>query len=402
MERLVLKVAVLAALTGCLYFAQVDGRNELPPPGPQTFLTPQVPMQSSPPRIEVVFALDTTGSMSGLIHAAKEKIWAIANTLASTEPAPIIKIGLVGYRDRGDAYVTKRTNLTDDLDSIYSKLIAFRADGGGDGPESVNQALHEAVTAFQWSKDDETYRVIFLVGDYPPHMNYHDDVKYPETCKLAAEAGIAINTIQCGAHGATTPIWQDIARRAEGRYFNVEQSGSAILASTPFDAKLAEAARELDKTRIFYGSDEAQAAQRKREKTAGRIYEKASVTAQASRAAFNAGEAGTRNFLGSGNELVDDVANGRARVEDLKKEELPEKMRKMSARERREFVAHNAAKRKGIQERIKKLAARRQAHIENEVRKAGTEKKSLDSKMFDCVKKQAGKKKIIYKGGPSY
>ena len=29
-------------------------------------------------RVDVVFVLDTTGSMSGLIQAAKEKIWSIA------------------------------------------------------------------------------------------------------------------------------------------------------------------------------------------------------------------------------------------------------------------------------------------------------------------------------------
>lgn len=35
------------------------------------------------PAVEVVFVLDTTGSMGGLIAAAKEKIWSIANTLAT-------------------------------------------------------------------------------------------------------------------------------------------------------------------------------------------------------------------------------------------------------------------------------------------------------------------------------
>ncbi len=58
------------------------------------------------PKIELVFALDTTGSMSGLINAAKDKIWSIANTMATADPAPEIKIGIVGYRDRGDSYVT--------------------------------------------------------------------------------------------------------------------------------------------------------------------------------------------------------------------------------------------------------------------------------------------------------
>ena len=92
------------------------------------------------PKIEVVFVLDTTGSMSGLINAAKEKIWSIAGTMAQASTAPQIKMGLVAYRDRGDAYITKSIDLSDDLDSMYSKLMDFRANGGGDGPET-NEAV---------------------------------------------------------------------------------------------------------------------------------------------------------------------------------------------------------------------------------------------------------------------
>src|SRR5438552_5102923 len=57
------------------------------------------------PRIEVCFVLDTTGSMGGLIEGAKQKIWSIANEMISAKPAPELKLGLIGYRDRGDEYV---------------------------------------------------------------------------------------------------------------------------------------------------------------------------------------------------------------------------------------------------------------------------------------------------------
>src|SRR6516165_795386 len=67
------------------------------------------------PRVEVVFCLDTTGSMGGLIQGAKDKIWSISNQIAGGKPAPDLKIGLVAYRDRGDAYITKVIDLTDDL-----------------------------------------------------------------------------------------------------------------------------------------------------------------------------------------------------------------------------------------------------------------------------------------------
>src|SRR5713101_6100560 len=83
------------------------------------------------PEVEVVFCLDTTGSMSGLIDAAKKKIWAISNQIVSGTPTPKVKVGLLAYRDRGDEYITKIVPLTDDLDAIHSQLMSFRAAGGG-------------------------------------------------------------------------------------------------------------------------------------------------------------------------------------------------------------------------------------------------------------------------------
>ncbi len=40
------------------------------------------------PKVEVVFVLDTTGSMGGLIQGAKEKVWSIAKHIASGKPTP--------------------------------------------------------------------------------------------------------------------------------------------------------------------------------------------------------------------------------------------------------------------------------------------------------------------------
>ena len=93
----------------------------------------------------MVFVLDTTGSMSGLIQGAKDKIWSIANHIVSGKPTPDVKIGLVAYRDRGDAYVTKKHGLTGDLDAVFENLNAFRADGGGDTPEHVAKGLSDAI-----------------------------------------------------------------------------------------------------------------------------------------------------------------------------------------------------------------------------------------------------------------
>src|SRR5436853_1967804 len=143
------------------------------------------PPNEKKPRIEVCFVLDTTGSMTGLIEGAKQKIWSIANEMASAKPTPEIRLGLVAYRDRGDEYVTKVFDLTNDIDAIYGHLQSFRAAGGGDTPESVNEALDDAVRKMSWSQDQRVLKIIFLVGDAPPHMDYADGPKYPQVCREA-------------------------------------------------------------------------------------------------------------------------------------------------------------------------------------------------------------------------
>src|SRR5262245_47718174 len=93
------------------------------------------------PIVEVAFVLDTTGSMGPLIEGAKRKIWSIATAIVDANPAAEIRMGLVAYRDIGDEYVTKIFNLTTDIQDLYANLLELKARGGGDWPESVNEAL---------------------------------------------------------------------------------------------------------------------------------------------------------------------------------------------------------------------------------------------------------------------
>ena len=207
---------------------------------------------------EVVFVLDTTGSMTGLIEGAKQKIWSIAGGIIQKTGGKV-RIGLIPYRDRGDAYVTRIFPLTNNLDQVYSDLQGFQAVGGGDMPESVNQALYEAVSNIQWSDSKRVMRTIFLVGDCPPHMDYKDDVKYPESCAVAVVKNIVVNTVQCGNQPNTEPIWRDIAKLTNGGYSQIGQSGNMRMVKTPFDDEIQKVNIEVSKTVLPYGSISAQA-----------------------------------------------------------------------------------------------------------------------------------------------
>jgi uncharacterized protein YegL len=352
-------------------------------------------------RVEVVFVLDTTGSMGGLISAAKEKIWSIASTLAQAQQAPEISMGLVAYRDRGDAYVTHVVDLDKDLDSMYAKLMDFQADGGGDGPEGVNAALADAIDKMSWSQNSSTYKVVFLVGDAPPHMDYQDDKQYPEVLAAAAAKGIVVNTIQCGSLADTVAPWQQIAALGHGRYFTVEQAGGAVAVETPFDAKIATLAAELDGTRLYYGTEAQRSSMAAKVDATTRLHESASVAAQARRGAFNASAAGAGNLLGD-RELVDDVASGRVDVATVPAAQMPAPLVGLPREEQEAVLKQSAQKRQTLQQEIAKLAQERDAYIEDKVEAAGGAKDSLDQQIYDAVREQAAPVGLQYEGGPKF
>ncbi|MFW2440400.1 MAG: vWA domain-containing protein [Arenicellales bacterium] len=346
-------------------------------------------------RIDVVFVLDTTGSMSGLIQAAKEKIWSIATTMASANSAPEIRVGLVAYRDRGDAYVTKTIDLSSDLDTVYATLMDFQAKGGGDGPESVNQALNDAVEGMSWSQDKQAYKVVFLVGDASPHMDYQDDVKYPVSLAAAREKNIVINTIQAGSSSSTTKDWQQIAQLGHGQYFQVGQSGNAVAIASPFDEEIAKLSKKLDDTRLYYGNEEEKARQVKKIESTDKLHASASVETRARRATFNASKSGSVNFLGEG-ELVDDIGSGRVDLSSIKKDELPKSLQALAPAAQKAMVSEMAERRNELQSGIRQLAEKRTKYLKKKVKDSGGAKDSLDEKVYSAIREQAGKLGMTY------
>jgi Mg-chelatase subunit ChlD len=377
-----------------LYYPQLFAKPGAAQPPVNHHITAQKP------KVDVVFVLDTTGSMSGLIQTAKDKIWSIATTMASAQPTPEIRIGLVAYRDRGDQYVTKRIDLSDDLDSVYAALMDFQADGGGDTPESVNQALFDAVHQMSWSQGEQAYQVIFLVGDAPPHMDYNE-ARYPAIVSDAIAKGIVINTIQCGEMPTTVAPWTQIAGLGQGDFFQVEQAGGAVAFTTPYDDKIAELSARLDDTRLYYGTDEEKARMQEKVTATEKLHASASVESRARRAVFNTAAGGRANQLGE-NELVDAIASGAIQLDEIEAEALPETLQPMAPAEQKVYLAGLAQERDELQQEIRDLSEDRDSYLADKVEEAGGLEGSLDRQIYESVKAQAGKAGLEYEEGISY
>jgi len=382
-------------LAAIVYYPQLSAKSIRIDPTINQHIT-----SNDSPKVDVVFVLDTTGSMGGLIQTAKEKIWSIATTMASARQTPEIRIGLVAYRDRGDSYVTEVVDLSDDLDSVYATLMDFEANGGGDTPESVNKALYDAVHNMSWSRQDQAYRVIFLVGDAPPHMDYNE-VRYPEIVASAVEKGIVINTIQCGEIASAVAPWTQIASLGRGTFFQVEQAGGAVAYTTPFDEEIADLSAKLDNTRLYYGTEEEKNKMHGKVAATAKLHDGSSLASRARRGVFNATIGGRTNLLGD-NELVAAVASGAVDLDKLEEDALPEVLKPMAPAEQEAFVAELAEKRADLQRRIQELADDRDGYLARKVDEAGGLKDSLDQKLYEAVKEQAGEAGLDYADGPAY
>jgi hypothetical protein len=342
------------------------------------------------PKVEVVFCLDTTGSMGGLIEGAKAKIWSICNQVAGGKPTPDLKVGLVAYRDKGDVYITKVYDLTDDLDAVHGHLKTFQAQGGGDAPEHVNQALYDGVHKIKWSADKKTLKILFLVGDAPPHMDYKDDVKYPETCKKAVEKDIIINTIQCGTDADCTKYWKDIASKSEGSFAAIPQAGGVVAIATPYDAPLAKLNTALVDTTLAYGGRATRAT------VAAKSADAKALPAGA--AADRAGFSGKSEKGATAGDLVDDVSDKKVDLKKVKEEELPDELKKLkTTKEREAYLEKVKAKRAALNKEARELDKKRTEYIQAELKKKKDGgKDSFDSNVLEMLRKQAKKHDIAY------
>jgi Mg-chelatase subunit ChlD len=349
------------------------------------------PTRQSKPRIEVCFVLDTTGSMGGLIEGAKQKIWSIANEMISAQPTPELKLGLIGYRDRGDEYVVKSFGLTDDIDAIYGHLREFQAGGGGDAPESVNEALAEAIHKMPWSNDKKVLKIIFLVGDAPPHMDYPNGPKYPDLCREAAKKDLIINTIQCGEMADTKPIWQEIAKLSEGSYVGISQSGNVAVISTPMDKELSRLNERIGATLIPYGDSTLQAEVHAKYAAA----KSAPVSAMADRLTYNSKTG--RAMQGRG-ELVDALNDKSVKLEDVDQKQLPADLQKLDRAELQKRITKARDERADLQKQIVDVSKKREAYIQSENKRLAAEGKgdAFDQKVAETLQAQAAKKGISY------
>jgi hypothetical protein len=273
--------------------------------------------------------------------------------------------------------------------------MEYRADGGGDGPENVRRALADGVRQAGWSKaSGRVSQVIFLVGDAPPHDDYQDEPDTLVTTQEAVSRGMIVNTIQCGEATDTRAVWQNIARRGEGRYFAIAQDGGVSTIATPYDSRLSELGGKLGATYMAYGGGPGEAGREFRVKaeavqsrTETTVAADAAAPAQADRAANKA--LNRDAYVG---DLLQSIENGTVKLDAVKDEDLPDNLQMLSPAERQKEVERRLAVRQKIRDEIVSLSKQRDAFIAAERKKLTGAKAGFDSAVADALKEQMTRK----------
>lgn len=345
-------------------------------------LTLSAQAQSSQrPTVEVAFVLDTTGSMGGLIEGAKQKIWSIASKIADAQPSPDLRVGLIGYRDKGDAYVTRVFDLNEDLDHIYQQLTAFRAQGGGDTPEHVGRALGEAVSTLSWSQNPKAMKMIFLVGDAPP-QRYQDGWNATHWAKRAAERGLIVNTIRCGKNVAAGSAFQEIAQLAGGSFTSIAASGGMVAVHTPYDAKIERLNQALSETALYGGSGRKEA--KRKASRIGAMKGEVAANRVKYQLAKNSSTGRSDVALAPSRAAQDLTARPEA-LETMASDELPAELKRMDKKAQKAHLKKLAKKRKALNKKLAKLSKERDAFIK---KKASEKADSFDAQVMRDIKKQ--------------
>ncbi len=176
--------------------------------------------------LDVMFAVDATGSMGDELEFLKNELVDIINKVHNRSANLQTRVGMVFYRDRGDEYVVRDFEFNSDLQTVKKNLNQQYAGGGGDYEEAVDEALQNAVEQKRWS-DNANARLLFLILDAPPHHNNHTIERLQKTIYTASQKGIkVIPIVASGIDKNTEFLMRLMATATNGTYvFLTDDSG---------------------------------------------------------------------------------------------------------------------------------------------------------------------------------
>ncbi len=333
--------------------------------------------------VDVVFCIDTSDSMEDLLDSARARIWDVINELARMSPTPDLHVGLISFgTDAGgetDGWIVKHSELTDDLDHVYAKLMELTVAGS---EEQVGRVLHEAVRNMNWSRDPEALKIIFVAGNESADQA-RETYDFREAALRARSEGIIVNALFAGSRNqGVAELWDQVARLGEGNFSAIDLAAGLSQIATPHDDDLLELNASLNRTYLPYGEggEKGLANQVAQDRNASRL----GVQSCSSRIVAK----GSSLYTNASWDLVDASLQGGFDLVRIADDQLPEAMRSMNAGERSSYVDRKRAEREAIQQEIQRLSDEREQFVRAEVARLRNEV-GLDDAMREAIRSQA-------------
>lgn len=367
-----------------------------PAPAPAIPTAPLAVVPPASPRpIDLAICLDISGSMDGLINQARQNLWSVVNDLATLQPAPTLRVALLTYgcetHDAGRGWVKVETDFTTDLDTVSQKLFALTTNGG---EEYVARVVQAALGELQWSAQPGALQLLFVAGNEAATQD--PKVDFASQCRAAIGRGIVVNSIYCGNPAdELAPAWRELAKLADGQFAAIEKDAVVVIA-TPFDEQLAALSAAINPTYVPYGAQREVWARNQvaQDGNAASL----NVTAAAQRCQTKASDL----YSNAHWDLVDACDDPKFKLEDVKKEDLPEALRALAIPQLRAHVAEQKQKRTVLRTKVEELGRQRDAFVLAERRKLGAKGDALFEKVvLDAVRVQAEAKGFHRKAEPA-
>ena len=337
-------------------------------------LTSPVGAFDSEVTVDIAIALDTSGSMRGLIDATRVKLWEIVNDLATAEPAPRMRVALLTYgNQRGSAaagWSRVETDFTDDLDLVSERLFALQSRGAD---EYVGRVLKLALEELSWSSSQDALKLLFVAGN--EQTNQDPLVDFRDMATLALDREIQLSAVFCGVEqAADAASWREMAELALGRFATIDHRTRSILIPTQYDEELVELSELLSQTFVALGDEGAK--RKKSQLSQDLNARRMGLPVAASRALTKSGRYYSPEW-----DLPTAYRTGEIDLYELDERELPPAMRRLELDQRMYYLEDLLAARGELTARINELGRERQRLVEEQRRARGID----DSRAFDTV-----------------
>jgi hypothetical protein len=340
-------------------------------------------------RIQIAILLDTSSSMDGLIDQAKTQLWKVVNTFIDAKrdgKAPFVEVALYEFGNNNNAagndWIRLVSPMTRDLDQLSRDLFALKTNGG---EEYCGAVVQRALGDLAWDTRETTYKAIFIAGNEPFTQGRVDA---RSVCKDALAKGIVVNTIHCGnRQQGIDGAWHDGAALGGGEFLVIDQDAAVAHIDAPQDKRISDLSLKLNGTYLGWGKRRMEAAENQKQAD-----EAAAANADTGASVERAVCKASGNYSNAAWDLVDALREKKIDPATLKVEELPEEMKNIPPAERTAFIEKAAKERAAIQDEIKELSKKRDAHVAEELKKnAEGGAKTLDQAMIEATRKQAAK-----------